>query len=442
MAIGSFKLPNTAAAAPVDPDAWVRPSDWLAMPTIGTQEFVGLLAITDDESNHIAILCAGAYTVDWGDGVTENVADNVKAQHSYTYSAISGTLSTRGYKQVLVRVTPQAGQNLTKIDLNQQNSILAKVHTVSWLDLSINGANITTLTLSAISPLVRLSMCERVVIGLTGTITSFAYLFNEFRQLQDVFISTSSAVTNFSGMFQSCNSLKNIPLINTSSGTNFGSMFALCYSLKTIPLINTSLGTAFDSMFYGCGSLQTIPLINTSLGTSFAFMFQSCNYLQTIPLINTAAGTSFTYMFYGCNSLQTIPLINTAAGTNFSFMFDGCSSLQSLPLINTGLGTNFSTMLRNCYALQQLPNLNTALGTSFTLMVSGSTSLAKGAFQGTRYAISYSGMCLSQSAIVDIFNGLGTAVGTPTINVSSNPGRAALTAAEILIATNKGFTVV
>ena len=50
-------------------------------------------------------------------------------------------------------------------------------------------------------------------------------------------------------------------------------------------------------------------------------------------------------------------------------------------------------------------------------------------------------MCLSQSAIVDIFNGLGTAVGTPTITVSNNPGYAALTAAERLIATNKGFTI-
>ena len=158
MAIGSFKLPNTAASAPVDPYAWVRPAGWLAMPTIGTQEFIGLLAITDDEANHIALTCLGAYTVDWGDGVTENVATNVKAQHSYTYSAISsGTLSTRGYKQVLVRVTPQAGQNLTKVDLQQQNSVLAKAHTTGWLDIAVNGSNITTLTLGG--SIVRHGMC-------------------------------------------------------------------------------------------------------------------------------------------------------------------------------------------------------------------------------------------------------------------------------------------
>ena len=368
MAIGSFKLPNTAGAA-VDPDAWVRPADWLAMPTIGTQEFIGLLSITDDESNHIALLCQGAYTVDWGDGVTENVAGFVKASHSYTYSAISsGTLSTRGYKQVLVRVTPQAGQNLTNVNLQQTNSILNKAHTTGWLDLSINGSSITSLTLGGV--IVRQSMCERVTIGTTGAITNLSGLFRDFFALQSVLLSNTSTCNNFTDFFRNCYSLKTIPLFNTAAGTNFSGFFTSCYSLRTIPLLNTALGT------------------------------------------------------------------------NFSYFSQGCSSLQSIPLINTALGTTFQSAFQGCLSIQTLPNLNTASGTVFSNMLDQSTSLAKGAFQGTRYAISYSGFCLSQSAIVDIFNGLGTAVGTPTINVSSNPGRAALTAPEILIATAKGWIVV
>ena len=368
MAIGSFKLPNTAAAA-VDPLAWVRPADWLAMPTIGSQEFIGLLAITDDESNHIALSCQGAYTVDWGDGVTENVATNVKAQHSYTYSSISsGTLSTRGYKQVLVRVTPQAGQNLTRIDLQQQNSILGKIHVTGWLDISINGANITSLFLGGNT--IYHGMCERVVLGTLGAITSFFNLFYRFYSLQSVSISSSSSVTNFTNMFFVCLSLKTVPLFTTTAGTAFSAMFESCYSLKSVPLFNLSNGTSFDTMFNNCYAMQFYPLFDTSKGTNFGGMF----------------------------------------------------------------ATNPS--------LQQLPNLNTSLGTNFTSMLTSCISLAKGAFQGTRYAISYSGFCLSQSAIVEIFNGLGTAVGAQTINVSSNPGRAALTAPEIAIATGKGWTVV
>jgi len=146
-------------------------------------------------------------------------------------------------------------------------------------------------------------------------------------------------------------------------------------------------------------------------------------------------------MFFQCYSLQTIPLFNTISATTFSGMFTGCASLQFVPLLNTVAGTNFSNMFTDCTSLQLLPNFNTAAGTNFSAILSNNVTLAKGAFQGTRYTIDYGGKCLSQSAIVDIFNGLGTAVGTPTITVSNNPGYAALTAAERLIATNKGFTI-
>lgn len=440
MAIGSFKLPNTAGAA-VDPDAWVRPADWLAMPTIGTQEFIGLLSITDDESNHIALLCAGAYTVDWGDGVTENVATGIKAQHTYTYSAISsGTLSTRGYKQVLVRVTPQAGQNLTTINLQQQNSILAKFHTVSWLDIAINGANITSLSLGGVSS-VRLTMCERVNIGSIGAITNFTSMFSSLSSLQSVPLFNTASGTNFTSMFESCISLQSVPLFNTAAGTNFTSMFNNCFSLQSVPLFNTSIATNFTTMFRSCFSLRTVPLFNTPLVTNFTAMFNDCYTLQSVPLFNTASGITFTSMFTYCRSLSSVPLFNLSAGTNFTSMFQGCGIATS-PLFNTASGVTFTSMFNDCTSLQLLPNFNTASGTNFSNMVVSSASLAKGAFQGTRYAISYTNMCLSQSAIVDIFNGLGTAVGTPTITVSNNPGRAALTAGEILIATAKGWIVV
>jgi len=419
MATGSFKLPIGGATS--DPDAWVRPTDWLTMPTIGTQEFIGLLAITDDESNHIALNCAGAYTVDWGDGTSENVATGVQANKSYTYSAISsGTFSTRGYKQVLVRVTPQAGQNLTTVNLNVRNPLVTKTIVSGWIELAVNGSNITTFTTGNSSTQVGFGMVEKVNIGTIGTITSFRFFFQGFFSLQDV------------------------NLFNTASGTNFEGFFKDCYKIKTVPLFDVSLGTSFLNAFLNCYSLRQIPLfsLKTTTNISCSNMFQNCYSLKEVPLLNTIVVTNFTSMFQGCSYLQTIPLFNTIAGTNFGGMFQNCYNLQAIPLLNTIAGTNFATMFFVCNSLQVLPNLNTAAGTNFTNMLSGTTALAKGAFQGTRYSISYADMQLSQSAIVDIFNGLGTAVGTPTVNVSSNPGRAALTAGEILIATAKGWIVV
>lgn len=355
---GSFKVKNlgsggyfkaTGTTIPTySADDWIRPSDWLEMPTIGTQEFIGLLAITDDESNHIALLFAGAYTVDWGDGTSENVATGVKAQHSYTYSAISdSTISSRGYKQVLVRVTPQAGQNLTTVNLQQQHSTLGKRHAVGWLQLAVKGSNITTLFGSA--GIVNIAMCENVDIYSWGSITSVNQLFAGFAQLQRFTVPSTAAITNFSNMFQQCSSLKTIPLIDTSAGTTFTNMFGQCATLRTIPLLNTSAGTLMNTMFNQCGLLQNIPLINTRLNTNFTDMFADCGSLQV------------------------------------------------------------------------LPNLNTASGSSFTRMINSDVSLAKGAFQGTRYSISYASMCLGKSAVLDIFNGLGTASGSQTITITTNP---------------------
>ena len=405
---------------PAPSDAWTRPADWLAMPAIGSQEFIGLLAITDDESNHIALSCTGAYTINWGDGVIENVASNVKAQHSYTYSSISeGTLSERGYKQVLVRVTPQAGQNLTNINLQQQNSILEKAYAAGWLDIAINGANITTLNLGGNT--VKISLLERAVIGSLGAISDFTSLFYQCFSLQSVSLFNTASATNFSQMFRECFMLKSIPLFNTASGINFSSMFFNCFSLQSVPLLNTSSATTFYGMFNNCYSLQEVPLFSSSYVANFGGMFVGCSSLQTIPLFDTSNATSFGSMFSGCFSLQSVPLIDTSKGTSFDFMVDSCFALKSLPLLNTAKATNLSYMLRNCESLQGLPNLNTALVTNFAGIFSNVPSMAKGALQGTRYSISYTGMCLSKSAVLDIFNGLGTASGTQTITISTNP---------------------
>lgn len=389
MATGNFKLPMGTITP--DPSGWTRPTDWLAMPTIGTQEFIGLLAVTDDESNHIALLARGAYTVDWGDGTIENVADNIKAQHSYTYSTISSaTLSTRGYKQVLVRVTPQAGQNLTTISLQQRNSIIDKTQCVSWLDMAVKGSNITTIYLGGLS--VWQSMCENVDIYSMGNITSLAELFNNFSSLQKFTINNTSLVQNWANTFDGCRSLRVVPLFSMVSATSCVSMFYNCHSLLTVPLFITTNVNNMQQMFYSCTSLRTVPLLDMGKVTNALYMFQQCYSLQSIPLLNTIKVTNFAQIFYQCWSLQTIPNLNTSASVGFS-----------------------STL--------------------------ASTSLARGAFQGSRVAISYTGLFYSKNAIVEVFNGLGTASGVQTITVSGNPGYTGLTASERLIATNKGWTI-
>jgi hypothetical protein len=110
---------------------WIRPTDWLQIPSIGEGEEVAyfLLAIFNDDSNNWAIKISGDYTVDWGDGApTEDIASGVQAEHTYDYSTISdNTLSVRGYKQVLVKIIPQVGNNLTAINLGVQHSNYSRI---------------------------------------------------------------------------------------------------------------------------------------------------------------------------------------------------------------------------------------------------------------------------------------------------------------------------
>ena len=311
-----------------------------------------------------------------------------------TFDPSNLTLTTAGYKQAIVKVTPQSGQHITGINFQVKHPILAtsSAYSPQWLDIAINCGNCTSLAVG----------------GLTVTCS----------WVQRVNVLSIGGITNFSYMFASCYSLQSVPLFNTAAGTNFSNMFYYCYSIQSVPLFNTAAGTNFSGMFYQCLSLQSVPLFNTAAGTNFSYMFASCSSLQSVPLFNTAAGTNFSGMFYQCLSLQSVPLFNTAAGTNFSSMFQGCSSLQSVPLFNTAAGTIFSNMFYYC------------------------SSLAEGALSGTTYAISYSGCKLSEAALVAIFTALGSANGgSQTITVTGTWGDALLTAADKAIATGKGWTV-
>jgi surface protein len=194
-------------------------------------------------------------------------------------------------------------------------------------------------------------------------------------------------------------------------------------------------------MFFNCLSLKTVDLFDTGKVTNFTTMFSTCRALTSIPLFNTSFGTNFTSMFASCNALTEIPLLNTASASNMTGIFNGAQSIIYLPALNTANVTTLNQAFNNCSNLRELPALNLPLCTVFTTWLT-TTALSKSLVYGATRGHSYSGMSLSQANIVTIFTNLGTASGAQTINVSSNPGRAALTAPEIAIATGKGWSVV
>jgi surface protein len=451
------------------PAEWVRPADWLPITEIDAseQKFIGLMAITDDDSNFAALSASGAYTVDWGDGTTTDHATGTTALKLYDYSAISNdTLSERGYKQVIVTVTPQAGQNLTALNLNVKHTQSGlQAYETGWLDIEVGSPNFSAsgLVIGG-AETVRRRMVERVRIANFGSQTTCAGLFQNCTSLQSVPLFNTAAVTNMSNMFNGCFSLQSVPLFNTSAVANMANMFQNCPSLQSVPLFNTAAVTNMNFTFNGCSSLQSVPLFNTAAVTSMNSMFFVCPSLQSVPLFNTSAVTSMASMFQNCTSLQSVPLFNTSAVANMNIMFSGCSTLQSVPLFNTAAVTSMANMFQNCFSLQSVPLFNTAAVTSmanmfqnctslqsvpafdvsavsssanFTNIFNACSSLSKMQATGFNFTFSLASCKLSGPQLDAIYTALPTVTGQ-TITVTGNWGTASHTPS---IATAKGWTV-
>jgi surface protein len=388
MAVGSFKLPISSGGGE-SVEEWVRPTDWLAMPTgitSSSQTFVGLYAIIPDNDNYAAFLfttSTGQYQVDWGDGSTPTLHNsNTVAQYEYnftTYDTGNTTLTSRGYKQAIITVTPVSG-NLTSCDFNRRfvtsPVVQNQQYSTGFLDciLSMPNANTST-SITFGGTQLRHSYVERFEIKTIGNCQSLSNLFNACFSLQSVPLFDTSNVTSFLQMFLSCTSLKSVPLFNTSNATNIRGIFNGCRSLQEVPLISLGTATDISSLVAGCTSLKSVPLFNTANATDMQAMFQLCTSLQSVPLFNTANATTMAQMFSQCSALQSVPLFNTQNVLSMDSMFQSCTSLKSVPLFNTANATNMAGMFSSATTIQSVPLFNTANVTSMSNMFNGCISL-------------------------------------------------------------------
>ena len=313
MGVGSFILPQIGGGV----KEWQRPADWLPMPTNITsadQTFVGLHAVIENSDNYCAFsftTSAGQYQVDWGDGNVTLHNSGTIVQYQYNYATVSNsTLTSRGYKQAMIKVTPVSGNLLTCnfqprfVTTPAQNQpyssgflecILSMPNASSGQSIIFGGGTI------------RHSYCEKVDIKTIGNAPTMLNMFNGCHSLQSVPLFNTANVTNMQNMFYNCTSLKSVPLFNTANVTSMANMFYNCYSLQSVPLFNTANVTNMAYMFYNCYSLQSVPLFNTANVTNMAYMFQTCVSLNFMPaFITTSITSDFTNFANGSNSLNRI----------------------------------------------------------------------------------------------------------------------------------------
>lgn len=256
--------------------------------------------------------------------------------------------------------------------------------------------------------------------------------FNYAKTIKD---NWNSSVTSLSNKFKGDTNLIYMPLVDTSNVTNMQSTFTDCYSLAEIPLLDTSEVTDMQNAFGNCSSLKKIPLLDTSKVIYMGTAFMNCYSLKTIPQLNTSSVTNMPEMFSGCKNLREIPNLNISNVTTFSRTFNGCTKLTTVPELNCEKVNNSNNTFSGCSSLTNLGGLlnigqnyplnSTANNYSLTIALVTSPNLTHDSLM---------------NVINKVYDIAAKGVATQKITIG-NTNIAKLTAEEIAIATNKGWSI-
>ena len=169
--------------------------------------------------------------------------------------------------------------------------------------------------------------------------------------------------------------------------------------------------------------------------TNASYMFYYCNNLEEIPMLNTSKCTNMNNMFAFCSSLTEIPELDTSSCTNMSRMFYYCRNLKTIPVLDASKVVSVNDILNTCNSLTNFNGLAN-LGQAYL------TTQSANYYAYTWYL--YYCNNLTHDSLINIINNLydikSKGCNTQTLGLGDTL-IAKLTAEEIAIATNKGWTV-
>lgn len=377
--------------------AWVRPSEWPTMPdTVDGNEITYLLfLVREDSPNYFclnATTSAGNYTVDLYNDATAvtNHAGGATAEFDLNYA--KGDEDYLDGKLVVIKITG----SITGIDFNRRHSAASTLYDSGILSVKITSQNITTLT----------SMCR-------GQNITF-YLLQEFE------------------FFGTCN-------VRETSYAFYGAT-----SLGKVSGDFSSLVTNSLMMFYNTGQFDESECEMPTSGLSMQYVF-NYSFRQTFYDVDFLKGITYPYRGFATSRLEEFGTranpIKLDSSTSIAQMFSNCYYLREAHLANTSSLASIHTCFSSSYTLRVITGLDASAVTTTTNAFNNCRSLSKLEMTGMAQAFTIANCLFSREGIVEVFNGLASGVSSKTITVSGNPGTGDLTAADLLIATNKGWTV-
>jgi len=412
----------------ISDEEWIRHPAWVALPelTAADSEVCGLYAIWP-ESNFLAMTCTGNYTVDWGDGSTENFSSGVTAYHEYDFTDVdltntngpvtftdSGDLVNRtahgfqnGYRVSFYNIVTTVGlmegaayyvvnaaadtfqvateKNGSSIALTNDGSATLLPYKQALVRITPNGGTLTTVNLTVKHNKASLAdgygtgWLDLLIAGKDFNATGITMNSNTtvvtHPMAERVSARSFGAKVDLQYLLQAYYHLQTVDFGSaTSSTTNMTGFFVSCHELTTVPLFDTSNVVTMESMFSGTG-VATVPLLNTSNVTNMSSMFAYCRNLKTVPLFDTSNVTTMHSMFYLCVRLEEVPAFNMASMDILSYLFRECPSLKVVPLFNTASVTKMNWMFQQCSNIRSIPFFNTANVTAMDGMFSGCSKL-------------------------------------------------------------------
>lgn len=287
------------------------------------------------------------------------------------------------------------------------------------------------------------SLIEAPILDTTGC-TAMLFAFSGCTRLRITHAYNTSSATNCSSMYASCSALIRIPDLVIPVCTNITSIFSGCTRLVKLPSITSGSALAnITSFAQGCAAITEVVVPSTVTNvTTATSAFQDCINLRRGFFSALPACTNASSMWRGCLNMESLQVFALPVCTNLSSFVRTCSSLLSFPEFNVSAASNVANMFDGCTSLRRIANLNFSAVNSTANAASlfnTCNSLAIGRTSGLTFTVSYVNCQLSQSEILQIFTGLGTAAGAQTITITGNPGASGV---PTTIATSKGWTVV
>ena len=217
---------------------------------------------------------------------------------------------------------------------------------------------------------------------------------------------------------------------SSASGSGFYSAFRDCTSLKKIPVL-TAASTTYKSGDYI--SFSGVPLKKVVIkGNSGAegLRFLNDTKVQEFDIENgvvLSTGLQPGNDAHGASNLKKFPRINASDAETFQTY--GLTSLQDTFIDDS---SNSSRKVLRFYGADAS---NPVLGLKG--LVVSNTAPFDGA--SPQINVSYTGM--SRAALVNLFQSMPTVSASQVCNITGATGASALTAEDLAIATNKGWTI-